>query len=170
MGLAKQVVFHTKAHPTFVSDATTRDCQETLRYLSERSEGAVSELAQRMIEMVDQGQLVFEEDLYWCQPSPFWTQPDHVQEKLSNACMVFVKGDANYRRLLGERQWPLNTPARDVLSYWKVPVCALRTFKAEIGCGVSVENEQRARAKDPCWMVSGQWGVIQLGGPVKSDE
>ena len=75
--------------------------------------------------------------------------------------MVFVKGDANYRRLLGERQWPLGTLAADILSYWPVPVCALRTFKAEIGCGISPAAQQRAQAADKNWMVSGKWGVVQ---------
>jgi hypothetical protein len=49
-----------------------------------------------------------------------------------SSAMVFVKGDANYRRLLGDRTWPLDTPFSDVVSYFPVPVCALRTLKAEV--------------------------------------
>ena len=88
--------------------------------------------------------------------------PPNVRGRLSSSSIVFVKGDANYRRLLGERQWPLDTPAKQVLSYWPVPVCALRTFKAEIGCGVSKEYASRAEAADKRWLVSGKWGVVQL--------
>jgi Damage-control phosphatase ARMT1-like domain len=51
-----------------------------------------------------------------------------------SSAMVFVKGDANYRRLLGDRTWPLDTPFGDVVSYFPVPVCALRTLKAEVSC------------------------------------
>ena len=75
-----------------------------------------------------------------------------------------MKGDANYRRLLGEREWPLDSPASDILSYWPVPVCALRTFKAEIGCGISKTKREETEASDSKWMVSGRWGVVQLGG------
>ena len=46
--------------------------------------------------------------------------------------MVFVKGDANYRRLLGDRKWATDTPFQDVVSYFPVPICALRTLKAEV--------------------------------------
>jgi len=66
--------------------------------------------------------------------------------------------------LLGEREWPLDTKASDILSYWPVPVCALRTFKAEIGCGITPSKQQETQAADPKWMVSGRWGVVQVGG------
>jgi Damage-control phosphatase ARMT1-like domain len=54
-----------------------------------------------------------------------------------SSAMVFVKGDANYRRLLGDRTWALDTPFSDVVSYFPVPVCALRTLKAEVSCYMS---------------------------------
>ena len=47
-----------------------------------------------------------------------------------------------------------------------MPVCALRTFKAEIGCGISPEAQERAAEADSNWMVSGKWGVVQLGGVI----
>ena len=90
--------------------------------------------------------------------------PNSVKQKLSGSILVVVKGDANYRRLLGERQWELSTPAKSILSYWPVPVCALRTFKAEIGCGISAASRERAEKEDSKWMVSGKWGVVQFGG------
>ena len=43
-----------------------------------------------------------------------------------------------------------------------------RTFKAEIGCGITDEASNRARTNDPKWMVSGRWGVVQLGGDLNS--
>lgn len=47
--------------------------------------------------------------------------------------MVFLKGDANYRRLIGDRRWPTNTPFSDVAGYFPTKLCALRTLKAELG-------------------------------------
>jgi len=91
--------------------------------------------------------------------------PATVRDKLSGSAMVFVKGDANYRRLLGDCMWALDQDAKEVLSYWKpIPVCALRTCKAEIGCGIPVSEQQRAEGLDKKWLVSGKWGVVQLGG------
>ena len=162
-GTCDKVRFHTKGHPTFVSDATNKDCYETIEFLCDAEDiPATRRLAENLKEKVERGAFEFIEDLFWCQPTAMWDMPDHIQERLKGSLATFVKGDANYRRLLGERQWPLETPAADVLSYWPVPVCALRTFKAEIGCGVSAEMLARtAAAGDDDWMVNGNWGVVQ---------
>lgn len=113
---------------------------------------------------VESGRFQFVNDLFWCQPTAFWDMPKYIQDRISNSKIVFVKGDANYRRLLGERDWPLQTNSRTILSYWSVPVCALRTFKAEIGCGISPAAQARAQSEDAKWLVSGRWGVVQFGG------
>ena len=160
-GVCDKVRFHTKGHPTFVSDATTKDCFETIGFLCDAPNEATASLAAEMKECAEAGAFEFVEDLFWCQPTAMWDMPDHIQDRLEGSLTTFVKGDANYRRLLGERQWPLDSPAADVLSYWPVPICALRTFKAEIGCGVSAEAQARAAKADEKWMVSGTFGVVQ---------
>jgi Damage-control phosphatase ARMT1-like domain len=162
--VVEKVIFHTKAHPTFVSDATTNDCRQTIGYLASADVATAStrEFGAILQSYVDDGRFEFVDDLFWCQPTPFWDMPQPVETKLSSSKIAFVKGDANYRRLLGERQWPLDTPSNNILSYFPVPVCALRTFKAEIGCGISSENQERASAADSKWQVSGRWGVIQF--------
>ena len=198
LGVATEVVFHTKGHPTFVSDATNEDCHSTIDFLSNINDLNIEangfgsfvhtpQLANELKLMVEQEVFKFKEDLFWCQvnqffcniihaiftkiitffcfkPTAFWDMPNSVKQKLSGSILVVVKGDANYRRLLGERQWELSTPAKSILSYWSVPVCALRTFKAEIGCGISTANRERAEKEDSKWMVSGKWGVVQFGG------
>lgn len=166
-GCCDVVRFHTKGHPTFVSDALSDDVIGTINFLAGIEDGnkaheATSALAAKLQEHLKSHRFMLDDDLFWCQPTAFWDMPRHVMNKLSTSSLVFVKGDANYRRLLGERQWPLDTPAKEVLSYWQVPVCALRTFKAEIGCGVSKESVARAEELDKRWLVSGKWGVVQL--------
>jgi Damage-control phosphatase ARMT1-like domain len=59
--------------------------------------------------------------------------PQRLRDELADSAVVFVKGDANYRRMLGDRTWPLDTPFADVAAYWPAPVCPLRTLKAELG-------------------------------------
>ena len=164
LGVASSVTFFTKGHPTFVSDATNEDALETISFLSSSSSAATSELAFKIAEHVENGKFYFDSDLFWCQPTAFWDMPNDIEDKIRKCKVVFVKGDANYRRLLGEREWPLNTSAEEILSYWPVPVCALRTFKAEIGCGISKAVKEETEAMDDKWMVSGRWGVVQLGG------
>ena len=77
------------------------------------------------------------------------------------ARMVFVKGDANYRRQIGERHWPFATPFQDISSYWPTNVCCLRTMKSECACGVPEARQKQVEKEDPQWLVSGRYGVVQ---------
>ena len=164
LGVASSITFFTKGHPTFVSDATNEDALETIDFLCKSSSTTTSDFAKKLADHVQTGKFSFDSDLFWCQPTAFWDMPDDIEIKIAKCKLVFVKGDANYRRLLGEREWPLDSSASDILSYWPVPVCALRTFKAEIGCGISKAKQEETESLDSKWMVSGRWGVVQLGG------
>lgn len=164
LGLAETITFHTKAHPTFVSDATTQDVIETIEFLCHADDTATRQLGESLKSHLESNSFQCIDDVFWCQPTAFWDMPERIQNRLAGSTVVFVKGDANYRRLLGDRHWPLDTPSKDILSYWPVPVCPLRTFKAEIGCGITQEAQNRAYSQDKSWMVSGRWGVVQFGG------
>ena len=94
-------------------------------------------MAARWRALLEAGSLEPREDFFWAQPTPFQDMPERIRRDLAGSALVFVKGDANYRRLLDERAWPLDTPFADVASGWPAPVCALRTLKAELGCGMS---------------------------------
>ena len=42
---------------------------------------------------------------------PMWAQPASLRSDLKqNSALVVVKGDANYRRMLGDRPWPFDAP------------------------------------------------------------
>ena len=77
--------------------------------------------------------------------------------------LVVLKGDANYRRLLGDRLWPLDAPFHEVAAYFPAPLLALRTLKAELGCGIPRERAEKAEAERPgTWMTDGVFGVAQF--------
>ena len=94
-----------------------------------------------------------------------WEMPEPLRSDLKNRCdLAFVKGDANYRRLLGDRYWDYTSPFKDVVGcYFPCPVCSLRTLKAEVGCGMEKEQVERAKGLDDEWMVNGRFGVVQFG-------
>jgi hypothetical protein len=48
-------------------------------------------------------------------------------------------------------------------NYFPCPVCALRTLKAEIGCGMDIEQVERAKSLDDNWQTNGRFGVLQFG-------
>lgn len=85
-----------------------------------------------------------------------------------NSDFVFVKGDCNYRRLLGDRRWEMNTKFHKVLSYFPTRIVALRMLKADMGCGMTVEKTEAAANEDKNFMINGKWGVLQYFNPYKN--
>lgn len=168
-GLARIVLLHLKSHPTFVSDAMAKDVADTIDFMQRGDSTAdLAATGARWANHVKFGAWILVEDDFWVQPSAMWLMPERIADDLSNSALVFVKGDANYRRLLGDCQWELETPFSDILSYFPAPVCALRTLKAEIGCGLPPKNVTDDIAeKDPSWLVSGKYGVVQFLNPAQ---
>ena len=80
---------------------------------------------------------------------------------LAAADLVILKGDANYRRLLGDAHWPPTTSFAAVTGYFPAPLVALRTLKAEIIVGLQPGQVERLQAEDPAWLVNGRRGLIQ---------
>jgi hypothetical protein len=75
---------------------------------------------------------------------------------------VISKGDANYRRLLGDRHWAFTTPFEGIMSYFSAPVLVLRTCKSNVMCGLAAGQDEALMGEDPDWMTDGQWGLIQF--------
>jgi len=88
--------------------------------------------------------------------------PASLRRKLSEADLLISKGDANYRRLLGDRHWPFTTPFDDIVGYLPAPLLALRTFKSEVAAGLHPEQVADLDKNDPDWLINGKWGVIQF--------
>lgn len=183
-GLVQSVIYYTKGYPTFVSDATTRDCMNTVNILrgmtrsinlnphQSRDVSAVPtgthsrRLGEELSQMVAAGRIRFQHDVFWCLPIHFASMPATVRRTIECNSILFIKGDANYRRLIDDRKCPFNTPSESVFKYWPsfigVAMCALRSCKSEVCCGVTEDAQQKARAEDSTWLVSGEWGLIQF--------
>ncbi len=48
-------------------------------------------------------------------------------------------------------------------AYFPCPICALRTLKAEIGCGMDGDQIKRAKELDEHWQTNGRFGVVHFG-------
>jgi len=84
--------------------------------------------------------------------------------ELARTDLLISKGDANYRRLLGDRAWPFTTPFAEVVSYLPAPLLALRTAKSEVAAGLTQAQIDALNDDDPDWLVNGRWGVAQFAG------
>lgn len=160
-GLVDRVKLHLKPHPTFVSDATIKDVHHTVEFLSNVENSEVKYEARRLQDYIASGKLILSEDYFWTSPLPFWEIPESLKSELSNASLLLVKGDANYRRLLGDYHWDFSTDFTDIVCYLPVPTLALRTLKSEVAAGIPPSVIDIAKS-DADWLTNGSWGVIQL--------
>jgi uncharacterized protein with ATP-grasp and redox domains len=164
-GIAAGIRIHLKPNPTFVSDAMISDVLATAAYLAAHENDAAAAFGRRLHQYLAKGNLLLKEDPYWVSALPFWEIPAGLREELSQSDLIISKGDANYRRLLGDRRWPFATPFAAILSYTPAPLLALRTLKAELACGLTESQIHRLDEEDPQWLVNGRWGVIQFALP-----
>ncbi len=161
-GQAASVRMHLKLHPTFVSDALVRDVEATIAYLRRTGPAAVQRLGERLRDHHRRGRLLLARHPYWTSPLSGWEMPTPVRAFLAPADLVISKGDANYRRWLGDRHWVFSLPFDQVVSYFPAPLVALRTVKAEVAAGIPPERLRRLDEADPDWMTNGHWGLIQF--------
>ena len=159
---AESVYFHLKSHPTFVSDAMIKDVEETIDTLSLQPEPSAQGLARRLKGHLAEGRLHMKEDFFWNSPLPGWEMPARIRQDLSRSNLLVSKGDANYRRLLGDRHWPPATALSEVVRYLPAPVLVLRVAKAEIAVGLRPGQAEELDRIDPDWRIDGDWGMIQF--------
>ena len=161
-GWADLVVLHVKAHPTFVSDATAGDVHAALDRFAGDEVEATRALADRLRTALARGRLRLADPFTWTSPLPARDFSTATTAELARTDLLLSKGDANYRRLLGDRTWPYTTSFGNVVDDLPAPVLALRTAKSEVMVGLSPAQVDRLNDEDPDWLVNGRWGVAQF--------
>lgn len=161
-GLVNRVKLHLKPHPTFVSDAMIKDVHDTVEFHSNVESSEVKYFARRLQDYIASEQLILSEDYFWTSPLPFWEIPESLKSELSNASLLIVKGDANYRRLLGDRHWDFSTNFTDIVCYLPVPTASLRTLKSGVAAGIASSVVDKVAKSDADWLTNGSWGVVQV--------
>ncbi len=156
-----RVVLHAKSHPTFVSDALIADVRLTIDWFAGLTSPAAT-IGARLGVALDTGHLELRDGWYWTSSLLGWELPDILRADLACSGLLISKGDANYRRWLGDRHWPYDTPLSHVLAYLPAPMLLLRTCKSNVAAGLDPARITDAAARDPQWITGGRWGVIQL--------
>jgi hypothetical protein len=154
------VTVHLKMQPMFVSDAMPRDVWRLLERMRERP-GVLGLLADRLGAGFAQRRLELAPDPFWSGPRFLWEAPDHVRAALSSATLVVMKGDANYRRVIGDALWLPATPLADACAYLDAAIVCLRTMKSDPVVGLPDGLAERLDASEPRWRIDGQRGVVQ---------
>eukprot|EP00942_MAST-04A_sp_MAST-4A-sp1_P013050 g13050.t1 len=156
------VELHCKSTPVFVSDALGKDIEQTITWLATKGFESLSTSLRNHLE--DNTLIIVDDMDFYTSPLPYADMPKALIQRFSDADLVIIKGDANYRRLLGEKKWPMNTAFPDALSYfYNVNILALRTLKWPLAVGLNDDMINRAKTLiGNDWDICGRCGTIQF--------
>ncbi|MEU8204656.1 damage-control phosphatase ARMT1 family protein [Streptosporangium sp. NPDC049046] len=157
---AGEVVLHVKPLPYYLSDATPADVLACLRRMAAAG-GEAGEVAGRLRAALGSGRLLLRAYAFSCAPLPYHEMPFGMREDFASASLTIMKGDLNYRRLVGDRAWPHTTPFAEATAYFPGPVVALRTLKSEVAVGLDGDVVMSLEATGGPWLTTGAHGLIQ---------
>jgi hypothetical protein len=175
-GQAASVALHVKPSPYYVSDATTADVLACLRRLAAApagpapagpapggpAPGGAARIAARLTAALRAGQLTLATHDFYCAPWSYHRLPADLADCYRRASLTLLKGDLNYRRLVGDRAWPPTIPLASVTAYFPGRVAALRTLKSDVVAGLDPAVVRRLDATGQPWRTNGQHGLIQV--------
>jgi hypothetical protein len=157
----RQVVMHAKVDPTFVSDATVDDVRHTIDLLAEQPPGCSRALGERLREAFELGRFDVRTHRFWNSPLFFWDLPADLSADLAGAGVVIVKGDANYRRLVGDCRWATDASFAHLCEYFPSSIIALRVLKSEVVTGFPSSQVEALDGRAPAWRTNGRFAVAQ---------
>ncbi|CAG9763160.1 unnamed protein product [Ceutorhynchus assimilis] len=164
--LAKKIRFHVKAIPWFISDVMEKDFLWTLQQSKDCKNSYRQQLGSRWTEYLANGQWQVMVHHFWTCPYEFKFMsqfaPD-LYELLTESKLVIFKGDLNYRKLFGEKNWdPTLSPEEALQGFLPAKLCTLRTIKADIVVGLKPGQAEICHKTDEKWMEKGDYGLIQF--------
>lgn len=168
---AERVTLHVKEHPTFVSDATRADVLDFLNEMAMRGSltrgfgQEAREAGERLQAALMEDRVRITPDRWWNSPYFGWDLPARLLWQFEDAALVIFKGDANYRRLVGDALWTPDAPFAQAVGYFPAPLLALRTGKSDTIVGLRPGLAQALDAAQSDWRVNGKHGVIQFYAP-----
>jgi hypothetical protein len=159
-GISERVELHLKPQPYYTSDATTADLVRCLRRLA-ATPGVAADIADRLRVAAAADRFAFSSHWFYCTPFTFHRLPSDLADEVASATLVVMKGDLNYRRLVGDCHWSESTPFGDAVSYFPAPVVALRTLKSDVVVGMDPATVAELDASGTDWRIDGRHGLVQ---------
>jgi hypothetical protein len=164
-GAAATVTLYAKEHPVFVSDAMCHDVHQHIAALSNWKEG--TDKSFNLDAFVKAGRLIIKTDPFFTSGYSYEsmaTEAKNLHAAFVRQDLVIFKGDANYRRLMGEKTWNQSTSFSTVVAYMPFPVLAIRTLKYPLSCGAKVVEINKAKERYGVneWDCVGKCGVIHF--------
>lgn len=161
-----RIRIHVKSYPWFVSDVMRKDFVWMIDHL--KGDPAVRDFGNACTHFLNSGKWKIVENYYWTMPYDFAQMPTHDPELyrlLQSSSLIILKGDLNYRKLLGDLDWPHSTPFDVVLREFRPSfLVTLRTNKADLISGLSKERESQLPSH---FLTTGEYAVIQAANSVR---
>lgn len=164
-----KVIYHVKKLPIFVSDTIMADVSDAIETLNKKLKDIISynmtddesqDGKVYICDSIPDKQLCFEENDCWHQETLFKNVEQFRTWNTDETCaLIVIKGDLNYRRLVGDYHWKSSEPIRDKVSYIEKPLLIIRSLKSNVILGV--DEEEKYSSNSPNWKISGQYGIIQ---------
>lgn len=169
-GLAQSMRLYVKTIPWFVSDLMVFDFNWTLEQLRKNADENLRELGARWSDYVKNKVWTIVEDDFFTYPVDYSYMAEvrpKLYKQLSEAKFIIFKGDLNYRKLFGEKNWDPTTPCNTALQgFGPAKLCTLRTVKCHVVCGLSESVANRMETAESDWMETGNYGLIQYADQI----
>ncbi len=158
-----KVVIHVKPWPMVVSDALSIDVEETInKFLSNTLSDNMRLLGQRLKAAMECDRLSVQAEADWGEPRHFNALEPNLGNTLGNSIGVIAKGDLNYRRLVEDRQWSIDTPVKVATDGVPFNAIALRVLKSDALVGLDASVAETAATQFSDWRTRGYFAVMQL--------
>lgn len=170
-GLSDSVVFHVRVLPQYVSDVTKNKYVDDFEQLLCKLQTMVSRgmkdyhLLENVRNFLEDGRIRVETNLFWNLPTYYHKHKKLFAGIIGGSDLVIVKGDLNYRKLVGDKNYHslcwLRRRARE-LGY---PVLALRAVKSSlVDVGFVMPNSWKKRNKiiHNINGLNGDYGIIRF--------
>ena len=158
--ITEKIIVHLKPQPFYVSDAMPQDVERTLAAFDKASEETRA-LSKRLREHLKTKRL--ELRVHWFYPTSlhFFEMPDDLWRQLHACDFAILKGDVNYRRVVGDAHWKPTIAFEYATRYFPIPFVCLRTLKSDAIVGLRADQVAELERQDSQWRVNGKRGVAQ---------
>lgn len=169
--LVKSISIYVKRIPWFVSDTLVKDIDCMLETMSNSNQEILKNISKQWHSNISSGLWTVENEIFWTLPHDFSEMSSvdpKLYAKLSQGNLIVFKGDLNYRKLTGDRQWDETTPFTTTLNkFLPTSLVSLRTIKADVVVGLQAGTSERLNNRSLNWRFSGEYALIQFAQKIE---